>query len=705
MHYLHSRDLFHEVAIIPLFNLVNATDTRSKELSIIQNWRPMYNHPWINRLHPTSTFRTTKITITALSHTSKSSRLWKKVRRRLQTTGMPRFYLFSDVSPSMGWDLLMMLAVGGQLAFDASRRLRSSEFSHLHVFAFHRLANHLEDPPRTRVKALLRQVLQFRGLALPRQCKPLVIQMLAHNGFKSAVKTFIRQQMMGFKTFLVPFHLPSTQVVAGNGESIKDILYNHLRLQKSWTWTTPPRCSCSNFCVQHPQLQKTHGHIASPASLLNISTRLREVLRYSASTEVSPSFRQYLNSTSTKIQQWMYNNGFNNFKVEDWHQFIGEQWKFHVSAAWVTVKSKDLKFLRSLLQDFLVHGRDHAINEIFIFCPYMYWTILRNTFGDQQVYRSISLSPSQAQHYLLQQSKQRWLQRYPWGISSRTSSLPVAYILLKQKKQFQVARPIISYKFFLFAKLFRATAIVLDLISRETLPFSFGLLTFPAMMNNITNFFQNVAADCELVCFNQDLVGFFTSIPVPRIIAAVNWMLQQFMLKYDIDPAKYTFSVSLREKDSKLRVWKGKARAAGTRMYQIWFQDILPIVRIACDSSYFTMLGRVFAQQRGAAIGNQISPILASISVAYLEHTWYTHHEEFLLSVKEKFLCLRYADNRIVLIDPQLVHHPSFQHFLHDDFYQPPVQLEAVNTPGVQCEFLGFDIQISPTYAVEMIMT
>ena len=28
MHYLHSRDLLHEIAIIPLFNLVNATDTR-----------------------------------------------------------------------------------------------------------------------------------------------------------------------------------------------------------------------------------------------------------------------------------------------------------------------------------------------------------------------------------------------------------------------------------------------------------------------------------------------------------------------------------------------------------------------------------------------------------------------------------------------------------------------------------------------------
>ena len=326
MHYLYSRDLLHEVAIIPLFNLVNATDTSSKELSIIQNWRPVYTHPWINRLHPTSTFRTTKLTITALSYASKSSRLWKKVRRRLQTTGMLQFYLHSGVSPYRGWDLLTMLAAGGQLAFDASRRLRSSEFSHLHVFAYHRLANHPEDPPRTREKALLRQVLQFRGLAFPRQCKPLVIQMLAHTGFKTAVKTFLRQQMVGSKAFLVPFHLPSSQVVAVKAESIKDILYNHLRLQKSWPWTIPPMCPCSNFCVQQPELHKTHGHIASPASLLNISTRLREVLRHSASTEVSPSFRQYLDSTSIKIQQWMHNNGLNNFKVEDWQQFLGEQW-------------------------------------------------------------------------------------------------------------------------------------------------------------------------------------------------------------------------------------------------------------------------------------------------------------------------------------------------------------------------------------------
>ena len=128
----------------------------------------------------------------------------------------------------------------------------------------------------------------------------------------------------------------------------------------------------------------------------------------------------------------------------------------------------------------------------------------------------------------------------------------------KQKKDFQVARPIISYKFFIFAKLFRATAIVLDIISRATMPSSFGLQTFPAMMHQIVSFFQHLADDCQLECYNQDLVGFFTSIPVHRIMEAVDWMLRQFMVKHDIDPATYFFSVSLREKDSKLRVWKAR---------------------------------------------------------------------------------------------------------------------------------------------------
>ena len=74
----------------------------------------------------------------------------------------------------------MMLAACGQLAFNTCSRLRSLEFNHLHVYAPFRLANHLDDPPRSRVRSLLKKTLEFRGLAFPKAAKPLVIPLLAH---------------------------------------------------------------------------------------------------------------------------------------------------------------------------------------------------------------------------------------------------------------------------------------------------------------------------------------------------------------------------------------------------------------------------------------------------------------------------------------------------------------------------------------------
>ena len=90
--------------------------------------------------------------------------------------------------------------------------------------------------------------------------------------------------------------------------------------------------------------------------------------------------------------------------------------------------------------------------------------------------------------------------------------------------------------------------------------------------------------------------------------------------------------------------------------------------------------------------------------MAVLEQTWYHQHESFLLQVRDKFLYLQYVDNRIVLIDQSLTNHPAFQCFLHDDFYIPPVQLEAVNTPGdTTCFRCGNDydhgqVEIQITY-------
>ena len=89
---------------------------------------------------------------------------------------------------------------------------------------------------------------------------------------------------------------------------------------------------------------------------------------------------------------------------------------------------------------------------------------------------------------------------------------------------------------------------------------------------------------------------------------------------------------------------------------------------MSCDSSFFSVVPRVFAQQKSAAIGNQISPILASISVAFLEQCWFEINQEALQDQPLHFFCIRYVDHRIVLIQKGLQNHPAFRTFLKDEF-------------------------------------
>ena len=113
-------------------------------------------------------------------------------------------------------------------------------------------------------------------------------------------------------------------------------------------------------------------------------------------------------------------------------------------------------------------------------------------------YEQLPMQPSQAEVFLRSTTSRPFLRRYKWGVNLRTSSLPIAYILLKQKKDFKAARPIISYVHFLYARLFRATAIALDLILRSACPRSFGLDTLPSILQKLTVFLQQLPGTLTL---------------------------------------------------------------------------------------------------------------------------------------------------------------------------------------------------------------
>ena len=62
---------------------------------------------------------------------------------------------------------------------------------------------------------------------------------------------------------------------------------------------------------------------------------------------------------------------------------------------------------------------------------------------------------------------------------------------------------------------------------KDVFPHSFGNATMPQMFLELHKFLRCTPHEHDLLQSNQNLVGFFTSIPADRIEAAVHWMINR----------------------------------------------------------------------------------------------------------------------------------------------------------------------------------
>ena len=157
---------------------------------------------------------------------------------------------------------------------------------------------------------------------------------------------------------------------------------------------------------------------------------------------------------------------------------------------------------------------------IYIYCLFLNHHILRSTFRDFKVYTRRNMIPIAVQKYLSQVIAARWLHKYQWGIKEHTE-VPTSYILLKAKKKFLGVRIIINYQSFPFDRLFRYTAFVLMAMIKNNFPHSFGNIILPQIFSSFHSFLSEIPLEHHLLQSNQDLIGFFTSIPTDRIHDAV----------------------------------------------------------------------------------------------------------------------------------------------------------------------------------------
>ena len=91
----------------------------------------------------------------------------------------------------------------------------------------------------------------------------------------------------------------------------------------------------------------------------------------------------------------------------DWEQLITEQWQLHYPESQYWFSMQDVKFIISVVRGFVVQGREHAPDDLRVFCPNFYWQSLKNTFGDTKVYSRSLLSPAEAQVFLQGKASQK----------------------------------------------------------------------------------------------------------------------------------------------------------------------------------------------------------------------------------------------------------------------------------------------------------
>ena len=216
-------------------------------------------------------------------------------------------------------------------------------------------------------------------------------------------------------------------------------------------------------------------------------------------------------------------------------------------------------------------------------------------------------------------------------------------------------------------------------------PQSFGYQTLPGIFQSLHRFLQTASEDIDLQQYKQDLVGFFTSLPVQQINEAVADLISKFAEKQSLPVEEVKFTIQLHAPESRLRVFQGSYKRQAARTGIIHFSDLADICKLSLSTSMFSQTKRILKQQRGSAVGNQISPSLANVAVSYLEQVWYETHSDKLARVAKDVFITWYDDNRLVLCCESVASTPHFQEFLSAFFYRRPVELEDV-TDG---EFLG----------------
>ena len=687
---------YHQYSTIFLLSTSTYTQAWAQEHALIQQHRSPLNFPYIQQhLHRTAFAFHIKPNKLHFSRTHTAKRLWRRVRRATRS-------LHRNQTPTernvQSWTTLYHLASFNRQRFETSKHLRSGATTNWDVYALWRLAQHVEQPERSRCLSELRSILHFRNCTIPKGNKPLTLPFLSHPTFPTQVKHWLRKHIVGHKNLAIPLHLATHRPREQAYLTLNSILHNFRQWDNTPLQDLPP-CQCANFLLQHPHSVHHSGHIATTLDTLSLPPHLQHYKHCNGLSTAFPTWERYKQQITTTFFQWLKHHGMpvqnTDHITNKLHTFLQQQWhqhKQHLARHTFFHVPEVFQLKRIITDQFIIHHADHETARPRIFCPHLYLKAASTTWGDPTLFTPIPDTPSEANTKLLHTIPTWLAQKYKWGINTQ-STLPQGFVFLKQKKQWAKGRTIISYKNSTLARLLKAVAIALDTMVKQTWPSAPGNASTPELWKALHTYMHTTSTSIHLNMINDDLVGFFNSVPHQKLQHSLHILIHQWRHKYNQDTITVDTTRALGSFHSiHTGSFRPSKRTPNHKVIHI--AHIPDIVHLSFQFSIFQALGQTWQQIQGTGIGNQISPILANIPITLHEVNWQQAFQQQLQRLEAAhgpYIFLRYVDNRMIIAPQPTFSSLPFQTLALHDFYQLPIQLELVG----DTHFLGFTLNLS----------
>ena len=212
-------------------------------------------------------------------------------------------------------------------------------------------------------------------------------------------------------------------------------------------------------------------------------------------------------------------------------------------------------------------------------------------------------------------------------------------------------------------------------------------MSIPQLWHHFHSYLTQTPPDISLHATNDDLVGFFNSVPQHRLIDAVH----SLVLHWQQQQSTHTLTVDVQATGNPFHHSHiGRHHRKHPTQRTIQTSDITTIVAFALDTCIFRACNNTYKQIRGAGIGSQLSPALCNVAITLIEHSWHQIHNNLLQHTDLHFTYYRYVDNRFIVHNEHFLQHPAIQTLIHHNFFGDPVELEPVE----DFHLLGFNIDL-----------